>query len=213
MRRFVALFAVFLILSAGCVQTGKRSRYEERLRVEVVASGIEAENRTSSEYYFVLIRGGEQAQRVKGQGEEMNSHCDYAWSFGWDEGRETLQYDPARYDIDLSGVKIVIATQYLGVDVADNSVEECGGRFDLRGYNQTATFVTDLRSDLPVRLDVYVQNGFVTFNQEYFVHVGNKVVGEFNRVLTFPKSVYNVTGSFEVVNLGAWPRTSISPGY
>jgi hypothetical protein len=210
------VLGVLPLLFAACLDgpTGSMDRYHDRTITAVLDSGVAPVNRTADQFYFVLVHGSERAQAIRGEG-RVAGVCERPWVFDADAGRPTLAYDPSRVrtgPVDPDEVQIVVGVQYLADRVGIAGTErDCSSLVSLRAFEGRAQVREWLRTDLRMDLVVEPQNGFLSYNASVFVPMGKKIHVNLTRVVQTEASTFWVTGDFEVINLGAWPRDALRP--
>lgn len=208
----MGVVAGLLVLAAGClgqIATPKPTLREERTITAVVSSGLVPANRTAQEFYMVLIEGEEHAKRRAGTGADRGSVCDPVWSFDLDRSAKTLRYDGRRYPLDPKALQVLVATKYRAPTISGGIGQDCATKASLSGFGGRASFHGRLRADMSIDLVVEPQNGFVTYNASYFVPMGKKIHVNFTRIVESQAIKYEVTGDYEVTNLGPWNRTAL----
>lgn len=204
--------AALLIIASGCINPGSVDDGVRNLtETRVVDSGVAQHNRTTEEYYFVIVRGSEREEVIDGNDNAARVTCGFSPAFDYDENAQSLHYDPGAVSLPVEEWAVVVAYDYWGVQVEDGSVYSgCPTLHQVHAYDGRASIGRHLRPDLPTRIVVEARNGFLAYNETYFLPMGNKVEGNITRIENTQDARYRITGEFEVVNLGAWPQSRVS---
>lgn len=213
LRVILAVLLLAVPAMTGCVLEGDPPKsYRERDYARVVPSGVTPENRTDQDVYIVLLRGTEAWEIITERSPDDRTVCPDSESFAVDEARQRVRYDRDRYTLD-SHPAVVILIDYEGVRITPDGLRSgCPTVQKMLSFPSRANFNITLRHDLTLNVVVESQNGAVAVNRNYFARMGEKVQGGIGRIDHSDKTDYWVAGTWEVVNVGAWPRSNITKG-
>lgn len=213
MRGLLAFGLALLPLLSACLDvpgTGHVSSepFPIRTLAVPVASGVRPENRSAEEYYFVMVRGEENLSRISGK-ELAIQECHWKPPFEYDVAQERVRYDSSRFAVT-PNVAILVGVQALGVKFLEGAAARCPDPLSLVAYEGRAMVQTFVR-DIEIHLVVEARNGFVSYNQSYFLGMDQKLHVNYTRIVDHESGRYYLTGDFEIINWGAFPRKQLEP--